>query len=321
MENTEQIVEKGTVESAVNSLLTPVEEAPVEQVDENQAEEQLDAVDDTAVEESVEETTEEEVVSDDQNEDAPEEFFTVQVDGEAEEWTLDDLKRSASGQGKIQKNMQQTATIRKQAEETYQALQNERTNLQKTLEQYQSRFANDTLTKPSIELLETDPIQYQIDKARYDEAMEQRQTLGVERQRQAQAQEAQTKQAMSVYMAEQAKLLAEKIPEFGEPDKANVLKTELVSAGQTYGYTADEISQIVDARAVQVLHDANKWRKLQASKGKVETKVSKARPIVKSGSKQVASSNNFKRTQQVNSQFKKTGSVADATLAILQGGS
>jgi len=316
LENTEPEIEKGTVESAVNSLLTPAtQEEPAEVADNNQAEE-FDVASDV-VEENVEDQIEEEVVE--QVEETTPEFFTVKVDGEDQEWTMEQLKRSASGQGKIQKNMQETAQLKKQTEEQFAVLQAERAQLNEALSQYQNQLQAVELKKPSMELLESDPIGYQIEKARYDEALEQRQILMNEQSKQAQVQEAQNKQAMSVYMAEQAKLLTEKIPEFGKPETANVLKADLLQAGQSYGFSSNEIQSIVDARTVQVLHDANKWRKLQASKGKVQTKVENARPIVKSGSKQVGTSGNVKRAQQVSSRFRSTGSVADATLAILQG--
>lgn len=317
-QDTEPNIEPGTVESAVNSLLTPAsEEAPVEAVEENQVE--LDAVEDTAEEETVQEFSEETEVEEPVEENIPE-LYTVKVDGVEEEWTLDQLKRSASGQGKIQKNMQETARLRKEVEQNYAQLEAERAQIQQALQTVQNQFASQELKKPSMELLETDPIGYQVEKAKYDEQLEQRQILAQEQQRQALAQEAQTKQAMSVYVAEQAKLLTEKIPEFGKPETANKLKTDLVQAGQAYGFSADEIGAIVDARTVQVLHDANKWRQLQASKGSVENKVQKARPIVKSGAKQVGTIGRAKKAQEASSRFKKTGSVADATLAILQGG-
>ena len=66
-------------------------------------------------------------------------------------------------------------------------------------------------------------------------------------------------------MQKQAARLVELIPEFADPAKATALKSKLVEVGQSaYGYSAEELQGLTDARAVSVLNDAMRWRELQS---------------------------------------------------------
>ena len=102
MENNEPKPETGSLADATAMLLGEPK------TEENQvAEEVVEATDETAdvaVEENVTEedttNTPEEV---EVQQDIPD-TYTVKVDGVEEEWTLDELKRSASGQSYIQKD-------------------------------------------------------------------------------------------------------------------------------------------------------------------------------------------------------------------------
>ncbi len=316
MENNEPKPETGSLADATAMLLGEPN------TEENQvAEEVVEATDETAdvaVEENVTEedttNTPEEV---EVQQDIPDRY-TVKVDGVEEEWTLDELKRSASGQSYIQKRMQEVANLKKQGEQLHAELQQEREQLKKAMETYQSQLAETDVQKPDISLAETDPIKWSIENAKYQDAQDKKRALAEQSQKLQADQQRQNEQAMKLYLQQQADELTKHIPEFQKQETATPLRGKLVTAGHNYGFTEQEIAQIVDSRAIRVLNDARKWQEYQKSSGKIEEKVSKARPLtVKPGAKQVRTSGKQKAINDATARMKKTGSIADATNWLL----
>jgi hypothetical protein len=133
-----------TLETAAESLLAPqqaeqsqeteAEAAEADYSDETEAETEDATPDEEADEEEAEADAEDaeddgEEVDPEDDDDAeddedgqPQERYTVKVDGEEVEVTLDDLKRSYSGQGYIQKRMKEVGDKSRETEQAYQAV-------------------------------------------------------------------------------------------------------------------------------------------------------------------------------------------------------
>jgi hypothetical protein len=125
------------------------------------------------------------------------------------------------------------------------------------------------------------------------------------------------KTAKQTYLKQEMQTLQQKIPEFADSNKAGKIKERLVQVGREhYGYSAEEIGQVMDHRAIQVLHDAMKYRDIMSGKAKAVAKTKKARPIVKAGSKRMDDSNTKVRKRQ-QAKLKKSGSLEDALGLIL----
>jgi hypothetical protein len=89
-----------------------------------------------------------------------------------------------------------------------------------------------------------------------------------------------------LFLQEQMQILQKDIPDFADSKKATALREKLVTVGTNhYGYTTDEISQITDARAIKVLHDAQKYQDIISGKSKAVGKTKSARPVLKPGTK------------------------------------
>ena len=321
-----------TLESAADSLLMPSEPEqpePVEQVEEadDVAEEVTDAEeadfegDEEEAEDADDEAPEDDAEQDDDDteEEAEEKptTFKVKVDGEEVEVTLEELTQSFSGQKYIQKGMQEAAEQKKQAEQIFQALQQEQARLAQLYQTMQQGGVMPMPEKPSPQMAQDDPIgyiqavsEYEAKKAAWDEQQAQ---FSQVTQQQTQAQQ----QAMQAYLQEQRQVLQREIPEFADPEKGKQLMTDLRSTGQRYGFSEEELSQIVDARTVKVLHDAMQFQKLQSSKDKVEKKVKKARPVTKPKAPRKINAE-AKRKEALRKQLKDTGSV-DAAVQLLMG--
>lgn len=106
------------------------------------------------------------------------------------------------------------------------------------------------------------------------------------------------------------------IPDLADPEKGGAVRTDLVSAGQEYGYSEDEIAQVMDHRALRVLHDAAQYRKLQSSQKAVTEKTAKARPVLKPGAKKRGDSRR-KAHEAAAQRARKTGSVEDVAASLI----
>lgn len=319
----------GSVDSVAMSLLQTQEDDRKEAADEaaqadadTQADDAVDEADAPTDQDDGDAVGEDEAADEDDGQEEPTQRFRVKVDGEEVEVTLDDLKRSFAGQGYIQKGMQQAAAIRKEAEAVYHALNEERAQVAQALAVYQQQLASaGNLQPPSRELLKTDPIRYLEEEAAYREGMEQRQALAQQQAAIAAQQSEQQKRAYAAYLNEQAQLLTQRIPEFADAKKAGELKKALIETGaQHYGFSPEELQSVSDARHVQVLHDAMRYRQLMAGKDRVQEKVAQVnRPVVRPGNKRPESTGKQVEANKARARMKSTGSVDDVAAFLLKG--
>lgn len=266
MEATEQM------EAAVNSLLimdepSQPDEAPQEAP---ATEPELEAQETEAQDVEAEAEASEEVEAADEEDTAKEQApskYTVKVDGKEIDVTLDDLKRSFSGQAYIQKGMQEAAEARKQATDLYQALQTEQAKFMQVVQSIQEQGFKAPPQAPDISMMDKDPIGYMQAEARYRKEASEYQAQQMQIQQTAAAQRQMQEKALAEFVAEQGKVLQSRIPEFADPNKAREVTAKIRStASEAYGFSDQELGGIVDARHVLVLHDAMKWRELQAAR-------------------------------------------------------
>jgi len=324
-------VEATTLEQAAESLLS-TSEAPeaqgdnlseavdsiTEPSDDDQGEE-LEAVaeSDDDVEASDEDYDDDQIDDEDLVEAEAEDtnLIPVKVDGKEEMWTIEQLKQSAAGQAAINKRFQEAAEARKQIEQANAALAQQQQQLVQLYQQAQEGGLQ-APTPPSRELFESDPIGYMEEKLKYDEAKASYdQNLYQMQQVQQQAAQRQ-QQAHQSYLQEQAEILRQHIPEIADPEKGEKLKGDLMQVGMDYGFTAEEMAQVSDARYVRALNDARKYRALVAKRKDAQQKGEKARPVVRAGAKKTPDGQAATR-KKAQSRLQKTGSINDALGLIL----
>ncbi len=317
METTDELKFDGTIESAVDLLVQneepEQEEAPVAEVSEEPEEEAEEEVAEQPDTEEQDYEPEEEEVAEQPH------TFTVKIDGTETEVTLDELQRGYSGQKYIQKGMQEVADLRKKAETANATLASAGEAVLALYQQMQTPGFAQPPTPPDEAMLESDPIGYTQDKARYDTAMEKYQkdmaqvqhTLAYQHQAQQQAQQA--------YLEREMETLRQVMPEFADPEKATKTRDSMLRMGtEIYGYQPEEISAVMDHRAIRVLNDAIKYQEIMRGKDKAVEKATKAPrgKVVKAGSKKTASNRNDSR--QARSKLKRSGSIQDAMSLILE---
>lgn len=285
------------------------EDAEVEDVDPDEVEEVDNEEDDENEYEDAEE--------DDESEDPANDFHTVKVDGEEKQVTLEELKRGYSGQQYVQKGMQQVAEVKKEAENAYYALMQERQNLANLVQQVQSGQNLTPPQEPDSAMFDADPIGYMEAKIQYDNQVKAyQQNMGQVQQVLQQQTEAE-QIARAEYAKQEAQRLVQVIPELADAGKAGKFKENLVrTATDVYGYTPEEIAGISSHRDFLVLRDAMKYREMMAGKETVQNKVKKAKPAIKPGAKKVSTKTDVVRKQR--ERLKKSGSIDDALALIMQ---
>jgi len=325
-------MESTTLDDAVESLLAPSEETS----EDNNFDEAVDAMiepDDDQTEElevADEEQNDVEASSETQDDDlgdveiddedlveAAEDtvLYTVKVDGKEEQRTLDQLKQGYAGQSAIGRGLQENAQVRKQLDQEKALFQQQQQQFFQLHQKAQSGGLQ-APTPPTRELFESDPIGYMEEKLKYDESKAQYDQNLFQMQQMQQQQAQQQTQAHQSYLQEQAEVLKQYIPEIADPEKGEKLKGDLMNVGMEYGFTADEMAAVSDARYVRALNDARKYRSLVAKRKSTQAKGEKARPVVKAGAKKRQDGNVATR-KKAQSRLQKTGSIDDALSLIL----
>jgi hypothetical protein len=311
----------GSIESAAEALLQQPETEENE-VEEDQVAPELETED--AEEDEHEEEHEED--EDDITEDAEDEeddavpesqTFTVKIDGEEKAVTLDELKQGFSGQKFVQRGMQENAQARKQTEQVYNALLESRQQVTELFSKLQNGGVTRQPIKPDIAMLDTDPIGYVEQNARFEQNM-----MAYQNEMQ-QFQQVQNDQlhaqnlALEAHRNQEMTRLLEIMPDLKDPTKGKVMRDQMLSVGNEYGYGPEEISAIIDHRAIRVLEDARKYREIVAGKSKAVAKATQKKRTqpLKAGSKKASSSQKELRNKQ--SRLKNSGSIDDAVAMIL----
>lgn len=273
--------------------------------------EQEEAVDETAEEDDDDQEAEE------ADEEPAETLYTVKVDGQERQVSLDELRRGYSGQEYIQEQMRTVADGRKQIEQMYHQLQQETQQVTALRQQLETGGIPTQPTPPSRDLFDKDPIGYMEAKIKYDDDLAKWQEKAQELQAVTTRQQQMQQQALAYTLQQEMAKLQQAIPEFADREKGPQLRNAILETGVEYGFAPEELSEVADSRAVRVLHDAMKYRQLMAARGDVQKRVDKARPMVKPGVKQSANAGKAKQRKQAEGRMRSTGSVDDVAKFLL----
>ena len=303
----------GTVADAaerIASLLGPADS----EVDETKDEESSDATEDDADEplEGEEADTEDGEQSDDQDEpEAKEEqpaLYTVKVAGEEVQVTLEEALR---GYSREQDYTRKTQAVKAKEQELSGAREEYLAGL-KTVQQIIEA------SQPRVDqsLRQTNPAEWSAQMLQHQQWAAQAREVAAETERLS-AEEAKTQaDEQSRLIADERAKLFEAIPEWSDPKVLEAETPKLISHGAAYGFTAEEIGEIVDHRAMRVLRDAMLYRELVAKSGGVKATV-EAKKVSKPGVGPAPKSK-VQDLQRAKQRLRQSGSVYDAEAAILR---
>jgi len=286
------------------------------------ATEAVEETDEEALEEEVDEESEDEPeATDEDDEDSDEDeveveerkTYRVKSGGEEKDVTLKELVSGYQKGDDYTKKSQTLAEQRKVVEDqarVIQEAQSIREQYAQRLNQVQSILTEGREDMADLEVLkENDPIQYAIKVAEQTEQNKKIQLVQQEQARLAQESNQYRAQQQANIVANESKVLSEKVKEFSDPKKSEQLKNDIRSFGKSVGFTDNELAQVYDHRHVIILQKAMEYDKLQKANPSVNKKLSKAPKMSKKGNK-VANVDVYTKQKK---RLKGTGSLDDAT--------
>ena len=286
------------------------------------ATEAVEETDEEALEEEVDEESEDEPeATDEDDEDSDEDeveveerkTYRVKSGGEEKDVTLKELVSGYQKGDDYTKKSQTLAEQRKVVEDQARAIQEAqsiREQYAQRLNQVQSILTEGREDMADLEQLkENDPIQYAIKVAEQTEQNKKIQLVQQEQARLAQESNQYRAQQQAQIVANESKMLLEKVKEFSDPKKAEQIKSDIRSFGKGIGFTDNELAQVYDHRHVLILQKAMEYDKLQKANPSVNKKLSKAPKMSKKGNK-VANVDVYTKQKK---RLKGTGSLDDAT--------
>lgn len=264
------------------NLMTPTEEV------EEQQEEQVEQAEEEAVEDIVEddydidediEEAEEEVELDEQEsfeEEEQPQVYSVKIDGQEQEVTLQELQQGYSRQKDYTRKTQELSQQRKDFEAQQAELVKKDAIYKELLPRMEQTLEGELTNEPDWKsLYESDPIAYVREKDVWNEKKEKFKAVQAEQQRLQQehltGQQAEIQKAVEVGNQR----LLEAVPEWKDADVALKEKQSIAKyAMDVLGYSQDEINQVYDYRALLGLRGA--WLHHQTGKAIKKKPVEKA---------------------------------------------
>lgn len=299
--NSENSPQNGNIsmQDAISLLSTP----PVEDtaVDETATEPEEVSPSEPEAEEIVEEVIETDAPDDDDEADEeeeyeaegeePEEFeeelvYTVKVDGQEYDVTLDELRNGYSRQQAYTKRSQELAEQRKAFEQEASEVKAMRDAYAQQLELLQGQLQQTTQQEPDWRMIQQEygADQAFLMKTEWDQQQKQLAQVEAERQRIAQQQAQEQQKQMQEHLANQRLQMLERIPAWKDEERRNTERLEVIKyAQEKAGFSEQEVAQASDARAIELLYKAWQWDKLQEKTPTARKKVRKAPKMAKSG--------------------------------------
>ena len=256
--------------------------------------------------------------------DSNQELYKLTINGQETEVTLDELKKGYSRQSDYTRKTEKLSQDRKSVEEKnseYTRL-NEEAKIKRDQYEKQLQVLSEQLraTEPQVDmerLYQEDPAEFVKQKAEQDRRKELQVAAQQEQDRIRQEKQQESEKVYSQYLDNERKLLAEKLPIYGDKDKGPEFVKNLTNYAKSIGYADQEIAMLVDHRAVMMLANAYRYDKLKKANlnNKKVTKVSK---VVSSSSPKVQDDSDVaKRMKSKKATLKRTGKVNDA-VSVLQ---
>ena len=284
-------------------------------------------------EENAEATSEEEYAEDDEGEDAyeaddgeeydeePPEVYTVKVDGEEVEVTLDELQNGYSRQQAYTKRSMELAEQRKAFEAEQAETRQIRDAYAQQLDQLAAQIQQTTQQEPDWRALaetmsERDLFLY---KAEWDQQKEYQKQVQAEQQRIAAEKSREQEQELRKHLEVQRTDMLNRIPAWQDEDVRETERREVISYAQRrIGFSEEEIANASDARAIELLYKAWRWDTLQDKAPAAKKRTRKAPKMAKAGRPKTKREVANRSRQEARKRFESAGTV-DAAVEYLMG--
>jgi len=239
-----------------------------------------------------------------------EQLVTVKINGKTEQIPLKEAIQGYQRQSDYSRNMNELRDQRVALEQEQGSVSQERAQYAVLLEALQEQLQSMVPQEPDwAKLHEEDPINFPLVEKQWREHKERMAATQLERERVAALQRQEQQQNIAKVVDQGREYLAKEVPEWRDAKAWQEARGKLVEYGQKVGYTADELSQAYDPRAILVLDKARKYDELMANRPKPRR--AKGPKPLRSGS---SSSSPHQQTNvtRAKQRLSQTGSVDDA---------
>lgn len=252
--------------------------------------------------------------------------FTVRVNGEDVDVTLDEALKGYQREADYTRKTQQLAEQRKQLEaeqSEFQAVQTQTAQLRdaygQTLQQLQQQIQDGLQQEP-----DWDAAYEQLDAKEYTRLVQDwnarkdsLQKVQVEQARVAKEQAKESEAMMRTHLAQQSELMLEKLPQWRDEKVRLTERDQLITYAKSLGYTDDEIANAADHRAIIALYHSWQLSKLNAAKPEAKKRVRKAPKMAKAGVPRSKNEVATRRRQKLADRHASEGSIASAVDLLL----
>ena len=247
------------------------------------------------------------------------ELFDITVNGKQQRVSLDELKEGYSKGSDYTKKTMELGEQRRSLDSELDAISKDKQAVKQMREEYAQKLQvveQNLQTDENIDwvtLAQTDPTDYAVKKAEYDRKKELQLQVQQEKQKLAQEQRKEQERIYQNHIENERGKLIEVMPIFGDQKKAPKLMKDISEFAMKQGYTEQEVSMVVDHRAVRTLHDAMKYNQLLEKKNLQGKKVKPISRVVSSeGKNNTRSTDKQVRVNDRMKQLKKSGNVKAA---------
>ena len=247
------------------------------------------------------------------------ELYTVKVDGEEVEITLEEALAGYSRQSAFTKRMQELAEQRKTVEVETAAARQMRDEYAQGLELLSQHLQSMNAQEPDWDRLyeELDAKEYARAVQLHNERKGQMEAVNAQRSQIAMQQQAETQAAFQQHLVKEKEKMLDAIPAWRDQSRMKTERAAVVEYAKSLGYTAEEIQVASDHRAVKALYDSWKLSKLNSQTDVAKKKVRKAPKMAKAGAPRPKGESQSRRRKQLQQRLNSERSVNAAVELLL----
>lgn len=310
-EGTGSISEAASAFEAILSGNTgKTEEPEEEETAQNELEASETADDAEDAEDSEDDSSDDEAEEKADEDKTPEAVITLEIEGQEVKFTRDELKSSILRQADYTRKTQALAEERKQFQSVVEQANEQEKIYAQLLPVMVQRMQQFMPQPPSPDLIDTDPSAYLKQRERYEREVGDIQAAEAEKQRLSQKETGDQEQKLQAYLAQNAQILPELIPEWKDAKNYERDRHRLRDFLKGRHFNDQEIDKAYDARIVALAYDAMRWRELKNSKPKQSEPLEKA--LTPNAPVQKPMNTQTKALVEARKRLKQSGSVRDA---------
>lgn len=268
-----------------------------------------------------------EVATDDEDQNEPEERAIVNLDGKEIEIPkgtpralVDAVKKLESDfRADYTRKTQEVAAERQQVHAAYQQTAQLSQQLQQTQAVLAQFYQQSIGEPPSLEIAQTDPQRYLIERELHAQRVQQFQQLMGHGQQLTAHQRALQQQQMQQALASEFEKASKAIPELADPAKRAQLTQRFSSVVAKYGYSDQDLANVGDHRLLLMLRDLEKYHGRQQVAGTVREKLANVPPKTQKPGTATQDGGRSAKAAQAKQQFMKSGrSMRDVARYLAQ---